>query len=159
MGGLEYFLSLFWGFLWAAVLQFTKLGRFLAEKRTWVTVVIGVGGDLAIALGVVEWDAWWRVALIVVASSAGVIFRSLWNEQREARKERASRPRLPNKVQWNLDDIQALCPRMQEGLREAEGLAKRHGDSALLAELAGVSREVERVLRKARDARYGEYAP
>jgi len=159
MGGLAYFLALFWGLLWASALQFSKLGRWLAEKRTWITVVVGVGVDLVIALFVVEWDAWWRMALIIVASSVGVIFRSLWNELQEAKEEKRSKPRLPNKVQWNLDDIQALCPRMSKGLRRAEDRARRHEDCELLAELAGLGKEVERVLRKARDARYGEYCP
>ena len=130
MNGLEFFLAVFWGFLWAATLQFTRLGQFLARRRAWVTVVVGVGGDLAIALFVVPWDAWWRVALIVVASSAGIIFRSLWNEKQaavRAQKERealeATKPRLPNKVLWNVQDIEAVCPRVQRVLRQAEDSA------------------------------------
>jgi len=164
MGSLGYILALFWGFSVAVALQFTALGRFLAEKRTWVTAVGGVGGDLAIMVGMVSWESWWPMAGVVLASSAGVIFRSLWNELAEARAEaeqvgKADKPRLPNKVLWNVQDVEAICPRVQERLRHAEEFARQKDEARLIAELAQVGREVERVLRKARDIRYGEYCP
>ncbi len=74
------FLALIWGGVWAAFLQFVPLGRFLAQKRTWITVVVGVGGDLLIASLVVPWDVWKWFALIVACSSLGIIARSLFNE-------------------------------------------------------------------------------
>ena len=66
----------FWGATWAAFLQFNRQGQFLAERRTWLTVVIGVGLDMLIAYP----GDWFTVALVISVSSVGVIFRSLWNE-------------------------------------------------------------------------------
>jgi len=74
------FLALIWGVVWAVILQFTRMGQFLVHQRTWITVVIGVGGDLVIAAVCVPFDGWWRVAAIVVLSSVGIIARSLINE-------------------------------------------------------------------------------
>lgn len=76
-------LGLVWGLLWAVFLQFSRMGRFLAVKRTWITVVIGVGVDLAIALVAVSWWAWLPVVLVIAASSLGIIGRSLYNELAE----------------------------------------------------------------------------
>lgn len=73
--------AVIWGMVWAAFLQFSELGRFLAAQRTWVTVVIGVGGDLIIALACLPFEAWWRMVAIVAASSIGIITRSLINEK------------------------------------------------------------------------------
>lgn len=39
-------LAVIWGGIWAVTLQYVPLGRFLAARRTWLTVVVGVGGDL-----------------------------------------------------------------------------------------------------------------
>lgn len=69
-------LAFFWGFLWAGYLQFTRHGQFLVMKRTWITVVIGVGVDLLIAYAA----DYWTVVLVISVSSLGIIFRSLWNE-------------------------------------------------------------------------------
>lgn len=80
-------LALVWGVCWSVFLQFHPLGRFLAIKRTWITVVIGVGMDLMIALLVVEVEAWLKMAAIIVLSSMGIIARSLVNELREIRGE------------------------------------------------------------------------
>lgn len=80
MGILALILALVWGVCWAAFIQFVPLGQFLANKRTWITVVIGVGVDLLIALLVVAWEPWLWMALIVAASSPPIIFRSLANE-------------------------------------------------------------------------------
>lgn len=77
------FLALIWGSIWAAFLQVHPLGRFLAVKRTWITVVIGVGGDLLIALLVVELKPWLMMLAIIALSSVGIIFRSLHNELSE----------------------------------------------------------------------------
>jgi len=155
MTGLEIFLALFWGLIWAAFLQFFRLGRFLADKRTWVAVVIGVGGDLAIAFFCVSWDAWSRVAGIVLASSAGIILRSLYNEQNEQDR---TRPRLPNKVQWNLDDISdGIYLRMAGTLREMEQRAQASNDWQWIASTALIGRDLETIRRRARDARRGEY--
>jgi hypothetical protein len=60
-------------------LQFTKVGKFLADRRTWLVVVAGVGGDMIIAYP----GDWYTVAGVIVASSAVVIVRSLWNEHKD----------------------------------------------------------------------------
>lgn len=73
-----------WGWAWAAYLQYTRTGRWLAYQRTWLTVVVGVGGDLLIALWCVERKQWLRIAVIIAASSIGIIVRSLYNEYRDA---------------------------------------------------------------------------
>lgn len=73
-------LALFWGAVWASVLQFTRMGRFLAERRTWVTVVVGVGGDLLITLLVLPLEHWLLVFSIIALSAIGIIARSLANE-------------------------------------------------------------------------------
>ncbi len=74
-----------WGVVWALILQKTYAGRFLAARMTWLTVVIGVGGDMAIVLLVIDWDLWLKVLAVIGASSVGIIGRSLrneWNDQR-----------------------------------------------------------------------------
>lgn len=76
-------LGLFWGVLWALFLQMTPLGAFLAERRTWVVVVIGVGVDLLITLLVLNVETWLAVCGIVAASGVGIVMRSWWNEWRE----------------------------------------------------------------------------
>jgi len=43
--------ALCWGILLAVFLQFSRMGRFLAVERTWITVVVGVGVDLLIGIG------------------------------------------------------------------------------------------------------------
>jgi len=77
------FLGLIWGILWAIFLQRHPMGQFLAVKRTWVTVVIGVGVDLLICLLVLDLAAWLLVLAIIGFSSLGIITRSLHNERVE----------------------------------------------------------------------------
>jgi len=79
-------LAAVWGGIWAAFIQFVPIGRFLATKRTWITVVVGVGVDLLIAWLVVPWEIWWKVVLIVAVSSVPIIVRSLANEWGEWRE-------------------------------------------------------------------------
>jgi hypothetical protein len=69
-----------WGGLWAACLQFTQWGRWLAFRRTWLTVVVGVGVDILILLIALPLRVVALVALIVSLSSVGIIGRSLYNE-------------------------------------------------------------------------------
>jgi len=75
-----FILAFFWGAIWASLLQFTRLGRFLALKRTWVTVVIGVGVDLLLVKAFLSWADWLRLAAVIGLSSVGIIARSLINE-------------------------------------------------------------------------------
>jgi len=72
-----------WGGLWALFLQWHPWGQWLAVKRTWLTVVVGVGVDLAILLLVLDWQTWLTVAAVIAASSVGIIVRSLYNEHHE----------------------------------------------------------------------------
>ncbi len=75
------FISAFvWGVLWSLFLQLHPLGRFLVVKRTWITVVIGVGMNLLIALMVLEFHAWVTLVVIFAFSSVGIITRSMLNE-------------------------------------------------------------------------------
>lgn len=79
-------IALIWGAIWAAFLQFTVMGRFVANKRTWLSVVIGVGGDLLILLALIPFDVWVIVVSVIALSSVAIIFRSLYNELRETRE-------------------------------------------------------------------------
>lgn len=85
-------LGFVWGVFLAVFLQFNPLGQFLARCRTWMTVVVGIGGDLLIALWAIYQPevqtperAWEVVALIVVMSGLPMMARSLINEHRETR--------------------------------------------------------------------------
>ena len=73
-------LALIWGAIWALFLQIHPWGQWLAIKRTWLTVVIGVGVDMALLLLVLDIRTWSAVATVIAASSIGIIVRSLYNE-------------------------------------------------------------------------------
>lgn len=79
------FLALFWGLLWAAFLQFTTPGRYLVKRRTWITVVIGVGVDLLILLMVLPINTVATIALIIAVSAVPIIARSIINEYSDFR--------------------------------------------------------------------------
>lgn len=81
------FLALFWGLVWAVMLWGTGWGRFLRQRRTWLTVVMGVGGDLMIAGLVLELRAWLLVWGIVGLSAVGIVGFCLEQEYREHRDE------------------------------------------------------------------------
>lgn len=76
-------LALFWGAFWAVFLQCTGPGRFLAARRAWLAVAIGIGVDLLILLVVLPVLLWLQVGAVVGASALGLIARSLWNEWNE----------------------------------------------------------------------------
>ena len=78
-----YIFAFFWGCFWAYFLQFTQVGVFLAEKRTWLTVVIGVGFDLLLVGFLMPQKYWLRLNGIIILSSLGIISRSLYNELKE----------------------------------------------------------------------------
>ena len=77
------YLALSWGVLWAVLIQFIPRLRWLVNRRTWVTVVVGIGGDLFIAYWIIPFDAWIRVFGVVTLSSVGIIIRSFVNEHAE----------------------------------------------------------------------------
>jgi len=152
MGQLGVFLGLFWGAVWAAFLEWIPFGRFLVKRRTWITVVVGVGGDLAIALGTVDFEAWQQVTLIVAASALPIILRSLLHESGET-----ASVRLPNKVIWGVEDILARCLRMRDALERLTERARVLEDSALLSELVTLEIELSSIRARAVDARRGTY--
>jgi ABC-type Na+ efflux pump permease subunit len=74
-----------WGLVWALCLQ-TVPGHFLAARFTWLTVVIGVGVDMFIALLIMPVETWLAMMSILGASSVAIIGRSLFNELRDAQE-------------------------------------------------------------------------
>ncbi len=76
-------LALAWGIALALALQRIEFLRWMADKRTWILVVIGVAVDLALAWLIVPFEWWWRVAAIIGASSVGLIGRSIYLERAE----------------------------------------------------------------------------
>lgn len=86
-----FFLAFIWGVIWALTIQHVPLAAYLAQKRTWMTVVAGVGVDLAIGLLAVS-DAsspigMWALQFAIIAlSSIGIIARSIINEWREQKE-------------------------------------------------------------------------
>lgn len=76
-------LALIWGGIWAAILQWSGIGQFIARKRTWFSVVIGIGVDLLIMLAVIPFDVWVSVVSVIALSSVFIILRSLYNEHHE----------------------------------------------------------------------------
>ena len=69
-----------WGFAWACCLD-TEEGRWLARAHTWLTVVIGVGVTVLLALLVVP-PLWIGVVTLGLAlASIGIIRRSLRQER------------------------------------------------------------------------------
>lgn len=76
-------IALFWGFAWAACLQFTRWGRWLAVQRTWITVVVGMGVNMLILWRVLDRRAWWQVMEVLGLSAIGIILRSLMREYQE----------------------------------------------------------------------------
>ena len=75
-----------WGALYALFLQHTKIGRYLAERQTWLSVVIGVGVTGLIAQPVLGWRIVGVVALCFACSSVAIITRSLINMARQWRE-------------------------------------------------------------------------
>lgn len=79
-----YLFALIFGLIYAWFLSFTAFGRWLALKRTWITVVIGVGCDLLLVRPVVRCsDDWHRFLFIIGSSSLPIIARSLLIELTE----------------------------------------------------------------------------
>lgn len=79
-------LAVVWGVVWALFLELAPLGRFLARRRTWLTVVVGVGVDLLILLLVLPVELWLMVFGVIGCSSLGLVMRSLRHESEEQRE-------------------------------------------------------------------------
>lgn len=97
-------LGILWGVVWAVYIQVNRNGQFLAQERTWITVVVGVGVDLLISY---PWGGgqgdWFTVAAVISASSIGIIVRSLANEKKQAELNPKS-----YKLIWGILDAIAL---------------------------------------------------
>jgi len=77
-------LGFIWGTLWVLFLKGTEAGRFLALRRTWITVVVGVGGDLFILFWLLDLRSWLMVLAVVTVSSISIIAGSLIDELQDA---------------------------------------------------------------------------
>lgn len=136
--------ALLWGALWAAFLQYHRLGRFLAVERTWVTVVIGVGVDLLIGIGA----TWWALWCIVACSSLGVIARSLRNEARELE------PTLNRyRTKWLME---STMDRLGDALTELERALQAESEGARLSHISLALSAAHQASRDIAAARYGE---
>lgn len=136
--------ALCWGILLAVFLQFSRMGRFLAVERTWITVVVGVGVDLLIGIGA----TWWVLWLIVVFSSVGIIARSLINEHQE------TEPALNRyRVKWQMEDTIDRCGDVIGALEKA--LAAQE-DGARVQHISQALTAAHQASRGITAARYGE---
>jgi len=75
-----YTTAFIWGAIWSGFLQWTRFGQFLAQKRTWLTVVIGIGVDLLLILPLIPRRFLGKVFTVIAVSALPIIFRSLVNE-------------------------------------------------------------------------------
>lgn len=141
---LRLFIAFLWGCGWAATLQWTRSGQFLAQERTWITVVVGVGVDMAIAYP----GDWWLIFGVLACSSIGIIFRSLNNELSQPVEFRR------NKVRWNIDDALALAVDLNQSLAR---LIEIDLPQPAVRELQRTLSLVNRIRHKLRDAGRGEY--
>lgn len=136
-------LALLWGIGWALMLQYHRLGRFLAAERTWITVVVGVGVDLLIGINA----DWFTICGIVVLSSLGIIARSLINESQYEPDLNAY------KTKWAMEDT-------IDGLGQIIGLLEvaltTDKADAKMAQVSGALTVAHKIQRAITNARYGE---
>lgn len=145
---LRLLLAFFWGWSLALFLQFTHIGKFWAEERTWLTVVIGVGVDWLISY---DGSAlWWTMGGILATSAVGILARSWHNENRDA-----GNPRLPNKTQWSLDAANTYTQDMISILSRALSETDR------VAQIGNISNSISlahQIQAKIIDARRGAFS-
>lgn len=132
--------ALLWVIGLVGLLQFTRLGRFLARERTWIAVVIGVGVNLLLGLGA----AWWHLWLIMAFSSIGIIARSLINEHNGFSPDLNS-----YKLKWALEDS-------IDALGETITVLEKALDSQSLSEVSRALGVVHKTQRTLEIARYGQ---
>ena len=135
--------AFFWGATWAAFLQFNRQGQFLVERRTWLTVVIGVGIDMLIAYP----GDWWTVVLVISFSSVGIIFRSLWNESQGDNPNPRS-----HKLKYDLEDAAGLTLAVLDQLTALLKNGLGSGHAAAVSETLAL---VHQIHDKIIDARKG----
>ena len=89
-----YLFAVLWGFAWAWCLDNTRRGRFLVNRRTWLTVVIGIGVDGLLYLPVLYLMPagqepvliWLRLVAILALSAIGIVKRSVDQEYEQERE-------------------------------------------------------------------------
>lgn len=135
--------AVIWGIVWALTLQYTKWGQFLAERRAWLAVVIGVGVDL-----IIMFTGDFTPLLVVACSSIGIIARSLNNE--------ANGAQVPNgyKLLWGLEDGAALCGNAIEILQNA---LEQPDAGKIMSSVSRALAEMHMAHEVVRKARRGEY--
>lgn len=130
--------ALVWGIALALFLQHHRIGRYLAEEKTWITVVLGVGVDLLIA-----WQAEWLVVCaVIVFSSAGIIFRSLYNDGFEPNPQSY---KLKHRLEDAIDDLGDVINLLSMAL-----------DDGKAGNVSKALSKVHRAQRMLTLARYGE---
>ncbi len=136
--------ALVWGIGLACFLQYQRLGQFLAHERAWLSVIIGVGGDLLLGIGA----AWWQLWLIVACSSLGVIARSLNNEQA------APEPALNKyKTKWAMEETIDACGSIITALEHALSAPDDAGRVRCISTALSAAHQASRHITF---ARYGE---
>ena len=138
-------LALLWGILWALAIQFTGWGKYLADRRTYLTVIIGIGMDLAIAFN----ENWFTVFFVIGSSAIGIVIRSLINESRADDKQDTG-----YKVKRGLEDIMTLTRDLIAMIEEALQNSEDGKTNARISKCLSV---VHHVYGKAWSARRGEY--
>ncbi|MBN2392070.1 MAG: hypothetical protein JXR84_15190 [Anaerolineae bacterium] len=139
-------LAVLWGVGLAAFLQFSRWGRYLVEERTWMTVVAGVGVDMALAIN----GDWSTCALIFTCSSVGIIVRSLFNESRHMPDMAAYR------TKWAMEDVIDLSGDMIGGLETALRSDSLATCQAEVSETLATAHRVQRIMTT---TRYGDPEP
>jgi len=61
-------------------MQFTTIGKFIAERLTWFIVALGMGGDLLLLLFLMDGSGrvlWWQLVATIALSSIAVSARGI----------------------------------------------------------------------------------
>lgn len=69
-----------WGVCVACFMQFTTIGKFIAERLTWFIVALGMGGDLLLLLFLMDGSGrvlWWQLVATIALSSIAVSARGI----------------------------------------------------------------------------------
>lgn len=69
-----------WGVCVACFLHFTNLGKFIALHLTWLSVALGMGGDLLLLLLLLDDTGrvlWWQAVATIALSSIAVSVRGI----------------------------------------------------------------------------------
>ena len=137
--------ALLWGIGWACFIQLHRLGRYWADERTWITVVIGVGVDWLIGIGA-DWPTF---GLILVFSGAPVIYRSLVNESQR-------KPPSGYRVLWALEDSLVLIQEVLEALQEIAENTQQGQQVARVSRVTTLAHTIHVILSGARRGEYSQ---